>query len=108
MRFSIVLMLLPLAFATPLPQSGNVECGSDDYTDAEIADAATAACNYLSEGSTAGGSKYPEKYNDYEGFTFGGVEGPYYEFPIMADGSVYDGGRMTYAWRNDLFTHSIL
>jgi hypothetical protein len=91
MRFSIALLLLPLVLASPVPQ--DVECGLDDYTPDEINDAANAACNYLSQGSTAGGSKYPEQYNDYEGFTFGGVQGPYYEFPIMADGSIYDGGK---------------
>jgi hypothetical protein len=91
MRFSITLLLLPLALASPVPQ--DIECGSDDYTPDEINAAANAACNYLSQGSTAGGSKYPEQYNDYEGFTFGGVQGPYYEFPIMEDGSIYDGGK---------------
>jgi hypothetical protein len=58
----------------------------------KVSAAANAACSYVEDGSTAGGSKYPEKYNDYEGFTFDGVDGPYYEFPIMSDGSIYDGG----------------
>jgi hypothetical protein len=34
----------------------------------------------------ASSSKYPEKYNDYKGFDFGGVSGPYYEFPIEESG----------------------
>lgn len=105
-----LLALLPLAFAVPtqIKRQSDVTCGNDDYTPDEISAAANAACNYLQQGTTAGGSKYisqdlpllllltwkryPESYNDYEGFTFNGVQGPYYEFPLMADGSVYDGG----------------
>ena len=34
---------------------------------------------------------YPHKYKDYEGFDFP-VSGPYYEYPIMKSGEVYDGG----------------
>jgi hypothetical protein len=49
-------------------------------------------CNYIQDGSTAGGLKYPEKYNDYEGFSFDGVNGPYYEFLNLKNGGIYDGG----------------
>lgn len=35
--------------------------------------------------------RYPHQYKDYEGFNFP-VSGPYYEFPIMSSGEVYDGG----------------
>lgn len=34
---------------------------------------------------------YPHQYNNYEDFNFP-VPGEYFEFPIMADGDVYDGG----------------
>jgi hypothetical protein len=112
----VLLALIPLALAIPAPQANlkrqsEVDCGGDEYTQDEITAAANAACNYVQEGTTAGGSKfvfllpppfsaqlthcllrYPEVYNDYEGFSFNGVPGPYYEFPLMADGSVYDGG----------------
>lgn len=40
-------------------------------------------------GSEAG--DYPHEYHDYEGFDFP-VPGPYYEFPILADGETYNGG----------------
>jgi hypothetical protein len=49
--------LLPLSLAVPTPQSDDVKCGNDDYTEDEISAAANAACNYLQEGTTAGGSK---------------------------------------------------
>lgn len=47
--------------------------------------------NYYSEGEQVGRDNYPHKYNDYEGFDFP-VSAPYYEFPIMRNGDLYDGG----------------
>jgi ribonuclease len=92
MLLSAILMLLPLALTTPLAQS-DVQCGSDDYSPQAISDSAKAACDYVTSGTTAGRSTYPHQYNDREGFSFSGVPGPYYEFPIMADGKIYDGGK---------------
>lgn len=58
MRYiTALLLLLPLSLGVPTPQSGDVECGSDDYTEDEISAAANAACNYIQQGTTAGGSK---------------------------------------------------
>ena len=95
MKFAAVAILLAgAALAAPLRSNGSeVVCGSDDYTTAQIQAAAKAACAYVNNDEKAGSSKYPEKYNDYEGFTFHGVEGPYYEFPIMKSGKVYTGGK---------------
>jgi hypothetical protein len=101
MRF--LLFTLPLlAFALPAPQ---MTCGSDQYSAAEISAAQDAACNYISEGSIAGSSKYPESYQDREGFTFAGVDGPYYEFPILKSGKVYNGGKSTCEphYKNDTY-----
>ena len=72
-------------------QSGSQTCGSDRYTASQISSAASRACTLISEGEEAGSSKYPEKYNDYEGFGFGGASKPYYEFPILESGT-YNGG----------------
>jgi hypothetical protein len=93
MFLSTILLLLSLTLATPVPQSNDIYCGSDDYSAQAIADAANAACGYVSSGTTAGGSTYPHKYKDYERFSFNGVSGPYYEFPILMDGSIYNGGK---------------
>ncbi|KAL9086722.1 MAG: hypothetical protein Q9159_004017 [Coniocarpon cinnabarinum] len=89
----LTLALLGLAAASPLSkrQSGTQRCGSDSYSASKIASAANTACSYISQGGEAGGSKYPERYNDYEGFSFDGAPGPYYEFPILESGT-YDGG----------------
>ncbi len=58
MRYiTALLLLLPFSLAVPTPQSGDVECGRDDYTGDEISAAANAACNYLQQGTTAGDSK---------------------------------------------------
>jgi hypothetical protein len=92
MRFFIISLLPLLAAALPAPQT---TCGTDKYTAAQILAAKNAACDYVSQGSTAGGSKYPESYQDREGFTFAGVDGPYYEFPILISGKVYTGGKFS-------------
>ncbi|GAM83208.1 hypothetical protein ANO11243_011940 [Dothideomycetidae sp. 11243] len=66
------------------------ECGNTYYS----ADAINAALNqgydYYSNGEEA--HSYPHQYNDYEGFDFGGVSGPYQEFPILSSGRLYRGG----------------
>jgi hypothetical protein len=54
---TVLLLLLPFSLAVPTPQSGDVECGRHDYTEDEIFAAANAACNYVQEGTTAGGSR---------------------------------------------------
>ncbi|OCK93132.1 putative extracellular guanyl-specific ribonuclease T1 [Cenococcum geophilum 1.58] len=66
-------------------------CGSNCYSSDQVSAALDAGCSYYQDGTTAGDSKYPENYNDYEGFSFGGVSGPYLEFPILESG-VYSGG----------------
>ena len=52
--------------------------------------AATAACNYLHSGVQVGSNDYPHRYNDYEGFDFD-TPSPWYEFPILSSGKVFDG-----------------
>jgi len=54
-----LLALLSLAVALPsaLKRQSDVDCGGDEYTQDEITAAANAACEYLEEGTTAGGSK---------------------------------------------------
>jgi hypothetical protein len=96
----IAALLFPLlALSIPVPQS-DVYCGSNDYSSKAISDASSAACGYVTSGTTAGTSTYPHKYNDYEGFTFMDVSGPYYEFPILPSGRIYSGGRLSSDKRN--------
>ncbi|KAF2806497.1 ribonuclease-domain-containing protein [Mytilinidion resinicola] len=89
--------LIHLSLALPakplplIPRACATTCGSNCYTSSQINEALSAGYNYYESGDKAGSSKYPEKYNDYEGFDFGGVSGPYYEFPILESG-VYSGG----------------
>ena len=106
MKFlSILALIAPVAFALPTSviteapvedaalearQSCYVKCGSTCYTSAQVSSARSAAYNYVKQGSTAGGSTYPHKYNNYEGFDFL-VSGTYYEFPLKTSG-VYTGG----------------
>lgn len=106
MKFlSILALIAPVAFALPTSvvteapvedaaletrQSCYVKCGSTCYTSAQVSSARSAAYNYVKQGSTAGSSTYPHKYNNYEGFDFL-VSGTYYEFPLKTSG-VYTGG----------------
>jgi hypothetical protein len=96
MQFSLttVLALVASALAAPAelqPRAAAV-CGSVSYTATQTNQASVAACNYVRAGDTAGSSTYPHRYNNYEGFDFKGLSGPFYEFPIMSSGSVYSGG----------------
>jgi hypothetical protein len=88
-------ILLPAVLALPRPQD-SVSCGKDKYTAAEITAAKNAACKYVQSGTEAGSSTYPHTYRDDEKFTFAGVTGPYYEFPILTSGKVYSGGKYTF------------
>ena len=94
-----VALALPTSVVTEAPiedaaletrQSCYVKCGSTCYTSAQVSSARSAAYNYVKQGSTAGSSTYPHKYNNYEGFSFL-VSGTYYEFPLKTSG-VYTGG----------------
>jgi len=91
---SIILLLPVLAAATPLlvsRQGSSTTCGSNKYSVSQLTSAVQAGCNYSQQKKTVGSDKYPHTYNDYEGFGFGGVTGPYLEFPILESGS-YKGG----------------
>lgn len=106
MKFlSILALIAPVALALPTSvvteapvedaaletrQSCYVKCGSVCYTSAQVTAARNSGYNYVKQGGTAGGSTYPHKYNNYEGFDFL-VGGTYYEFPLKT-GAVYTGG----------------
>ncbi|KAG9251868.1 Ribonuclease/ribotoxin [Emericellopsis atlantica] len=96
MHFSLASVLLALAVtvsAAPadLERRAAATCGSQYYSAAQVNAASVAACNYFRSGSTAGSSSYPHRYNNYEGFYFQGLDGPYQEFPILPSG-LYTGG----------------
>ena len=66
-------------------------CGTKYYSASQVAAAADAACEHFQDGTQAGSSSYPHRYNNYEGFDFKGYSGPFQEFPIIS-GGVYTGG----------------
>ncbi|KAH8702722.1 Ribonuclease/ribotoxin [Phaeosphaeriaceae sp. PMI808] len=101
--FAGLLALLPVALALPTSVvtetsvEGGIEarqcfvqCGSTCYTQAQVSTARSAGYNYYKQGSQAGSSTYPHKYNNREGFSFL-VAGPYEEFPLRTSGA-YTGG----------------
>lgn len=90
------LSLVALVSAAPaeLQRRGEATCGSVHYSSGQVTDASEAACKYVKNGGTAGGSSYPHQYKNYEDFEFKGLSGPFYEFPIKSSG-VYTGGLST-------------
>ncbi|OAQ99906.1 hypothetical protein LLEC1_03227 [Akanthomyces lecanii] len=93
MQFTaLFLSLVAVASAAPteLLSRDATTCGTVYYSASQVDSASQAACQYVQNGGTAGGSTYPHKYNNYEGFDFP-VNGPYYEFPIKSGGA-YTGG----------------
>lgn len=99
---SLLLLVAPVVLALPTEAPVEkalearqcfVQCGNNCYSSDDVAAADQAGYQYYSEGSTAGSSSYPHKYNNYEGFTFL-VDGPYQEFPILKSGNVYSGGKI--------------
>jgi hypothetical protein len=95
MKFTIASLPFLAFLSSALPtlntrQSATV-CGSNHYTASQVSAAANAADNYVAQGTEAGSSTYPHKYNNYEGFSFP-VSGPWYEFPIL-ESKVYNGGK---------------
>lgn len=90
-----LLSLIALAGAAPteLLRRAEATCGSVYYSAAAVNAASVAACNHFRAGRQLGSGNYPHRYNNYEGFNFGGASGPYQEFPIMSNGQVYNGGK---------------
>ncbi|KAK1243286.1 hypothetical protein MKX07_003914 [Trichoderma sp. CBMAI-0711] len=96
MQFFSLLSLVAFVSAAPLAElaaSDEATCGTVYYSSEAVSSASAAACEYVQTGETAGGSTYPHRYKNYEGFYFKGLEGPFYEFPILSSGETYDGGR---------------
>lgn len=96
MQFSIAALVSVLAVASAAPaelqQRDAATCGNTYYSASAVDAASQASCNHVQNGDTAGSSTYPHQYKNYEGFSFNGVSGPYYEFPILSSGKIYNGG----------------
>ncbi|KAK2031146.1 ribonuclease [Colletotrichum zoysiae] len=94
MQLSLLLFSLFALAAQAVPterlEKRGTTCGRNTYSTAQVNAASNAACAHIRSGTVAGGSSYPHRYNNYEGFNFR-VSGPYYEFPLKTSG-VYNGG----------------
>ncbi|KAF7128396.1 hypothetical protein CNMCM5793_003126 [Aspergillus hiratsukae] len=66
-------------------------CGSVCYTSSAVYAAQEAGYDLYASSETVGSNDYPHRYNNYEGFDFP-VSSPYYEWPILASGQIYNGG----------------
>ena len=94
-------LFLPLVLSTPISPLFSRQdtscadtCGTTCYWASDISAAVSAGYALYTSGQTAGSGSgaYPHQYNDYEGFDFAPVDGPYYEFPILDSFKVYSGG----------------
>ncbi|KAG6012021.1 hypothetical protein E4U54_007777 [Claviceps lovelessii] len=82
--------LLPLVPVVAAVRESAV-CDTYQYSAAAISAAVDAACPRVKKSTTVGDNSYPHRYNNYEKFGLKGLSGPFYEFPIMANGQVYYG-----------------
>ncbi|EEY14391.1 guanyl-specific ribonuclease F1 [Verticillium alfalfae VaMs.102] len=89
MHFS-ALVLTTLALSARVIAQSAVSCGSNVYTDEQIQEAADEACRLFESGRQLGRNNYPHRYNNFEGFTFDNIRGPFQEFPLLRRG-VYTG-----------------
>ena len=87
MKFSVAALLSLVATVSAV---STASCGSQTYDQQALDNAGRAACNYVNKKSQVGSNKYPHKFNNNEHLEFK-VNGPYYEFPILSSGNVYDG-----------------
>ncbi|RYP66786.1 hypothetical protein DL770_008737 [Monosporascus sp. CRB-9-2] len=86
----LLALISSISGAPLIEEQAATTCGSTYYTATQVNQAAQKACTYYRAGAAPGG--YPHTYNNYEGFSFT-VSGPYLEFPMLASGSVYTGGK---------------
>jgi hypothetical protein len=96
MQFSIAAAVLAFVAATSAAPTlerryEEATCGSAYWSADEVAEAADAACQHFQDGTQVGSNDYPHRYNNYEGFDFKGLAGPFQEFPIVSGGA-YTGG----------------
>ncbi|OOG01227.1 hypothetical protein ASPCADRAFT_511297 [Aspergillus carbonarius ITEM 5010] len=93
---SLLPLFLSVSLASPSArknlegrQSCDYTCGSTCYWASDVSAAQAQGYSLYESGETI--HNYPHEYHDYEGFDFP-VSGTYYEYPIMSDFDVYDGG----------------
>lgn len=96
MQFSVAAFVLTLAAAVSaapaeLEPRAAAQCGGQYYSAAEVNQASVRACNHFRAGTQV--NSYPHRFNNREGFRFGGIAGPYQEFPIVP-GRIYTGGEL--------------
>jgi len=79
-----------LARGLTIPRSlpkGDVTCGTDVYTVAQITAAINAGVGYLDSGNLQ--DDYPHQYYDDEGLPMYCSGNTWYEYPILADHEIY-------------------
>ncbi|KAK0665309.1 Ribonuclease/ribotoxin [Cercophora samala] len=89
------LLLLALSAATATTAQGTsgigqVTCGNNNWSKAQIEEALEEGCRLHEERQQLGQNNYPHRFNNREGLVFA-ASGPYQEFPIVRNGA-YEGG----------------
>ncbi|KAG5982261.1 hypothetical protein E4U55_002152 [Claviceps digitariae] len=90
MRLSLAFFVSLVAVVAAISESA--KCGPNRYSSSAVAAAVDAACPRVKKGTTVGRNSYPHEYKNFEKFSFNGLRGPYYQFPIMQNGQIFQGG----------------
>ncbi|KAG6000515.1 hypothetical protein E4U21_005397 [Claviceps maximensis] len=90
MKLLLAVLLALVAIVAAVSESAT--CGPKQYSSAAVDAAINAACPRVKKGTAVGNNMYPHQYKNFEKFGFKGLSGPFFEFPLMANGQVYDGG----------------
>ncbi|KAF2666975.1 Ribonuclease/ribotoxin [Microthyrium microscopicum] len=66
-------------------------CGRKKYIEYDVSNAIIGGCFYKNKTQTVNKSEFPKAFPNQQGFNFGDVKGPYWEFPLIDSGG-YIGG----------------
>ncbi|KAG6048316.1 hypothetical protein E4U17_007183 [Claviceps sp. LM77 group G4] len=91
MRLSLAFVLTLIAVVAA-SSSESASCGAAQYSSDAIARAANASCSRVKKGTAIGANSYPHVYRNSEKIDLKGLRGPFYEWPILSNGRIYDGG----------------
>jgi hypothetical protein len=67
------------------------QCGRKRYDEYDVSNALTAGCFYFKKGTKIGGTEFPKLFTNGQGFDFGDIRGPFYEFPLISSAPYISG-----------------
>ncbi|KAF8625838.1 hypothetical protein AX15_005165 [Amanita polypyramis BW_CC] len=86
MQLSLFAFLLATSVYVVNGQVNECNCAGRYYDN-------TYLSNSIDTANAGGAGNYPHRYNNREGILFPDCAGPFNEYPILASGAAYSGGR---------------